>query len=140
MSKGKDFCHLPEISGKYRKKILDTLTKVGLDDVKAASRKVGHKTAGAIGELMGKKIADEIMKRKPVLDVNSWNVEGIVVLSEKRQKILKKFSGGVVEGLSLLHNFIQQSLNAGSVQVQILLAACQRFEMVRISDNDSSWK
>ena len=60
MSKGKDFCHLPEISGKCRKKILDTLTKVGLDAVKAASRKVGHKTAGAIGELMGKKIADEI--------------------------------------------------------------------------------
>ena len=123
-----------------KKNILDTLAKVGLDAAKAASRIVGHKTAGATGELIGKKIADEIMKRKPVLDVNSWNVEGVVVLSEKRQEILNRFIGVMVEGLSLLHNFIQQSLNSGSVQVQILLAACQRFEMMRISDNDSSWK
>ena len=37
--------------------------------------------------------------------------------------------------LSLLHNFIQLSLNPGSVQVQILLAVCRRFAMVRISAN-----
>ena len=37
--------------------------------------------------------------------------------------------------LSLLHNFIHQSLNSGSVQVQILLAAFRRFSMARISDN-----
>ena len=30
---------------------------------------------------------------------------------------------------------LQQSLNLGSAQVQILLAACRRFVMVRISDN-----
>ena len=71
MSKDKDFCHLPEISDKYRKKILNTLTKAGLDITKTASRKVGHKTAGATGELIGKKIADEIYEMKPVLDVNS---------------------------------------------------------------------
>ena len=41
----------------------------------------------------------------------------------------------VVQWLSLLHNFIQQSLNSGSPQIQILLVACQRFEMVRIYDN-----
>ena len=41
---------------------------------------------------------------------------------------------------SLLHNFIQQSLNSGSAQVQILLVACRRFEMVRISDNGLDWK
>ena len=45
----------------------------------------------------------------------------------------------VVWWLSLLHNFIQQSLNSGSAQVQILLAACRRFEMVRISDNGPGW-
>ena len=59
-----------------KKNILDTLAKVGLDAAKAASRIVGHKTAGATGELIGKKIADEIYEMKPVLDVNSWNVEG----------------------------------------------------------------
>ena len=36
--------------------------------------------------------------------------------------------------LSLLHNFIQQSLNSDSVQVQILLPVCRRVAMVRISD------
>ena len=30
---------------------------------------------------------------------------------------------------------VQQSLNSGSTQVQIQLAACRTFAMVRISDN-----
>ena len=38
------------------------------------------------------------------------------------------------------HNFIQLSLHSGSVQVQILLLACQRLAMVRISDDGHSWK
>ena len=42
--------------------------------------------------------------------------------------------------LSLLHNFIQQSLNLGSAHLQILLTVCQRFAMVRISDSSSGWK
>ena len=37
--------------------------------------------------------------------------------------------------LSLLHNFIQQSLNSYPAQVHTLLAACWRFAMIRISDN-----
>ena len=37
--------------------------------------------------------------------------------------------GALMYWLSLLYNFIQQSL----------LAACRRFEMVRISDNDPGW-
>ena len=49
-------------------------------------------------------------------------------------------NGVVVQWLSLLHNFIQLSLNSGSAQVQILLAACWRFVMVRISDNGPGWK
>ena len=40
----------------------------------------------------------------------------------------------------LLHNFIQESLDSGSAQVQILLVACQRFEMGMISDNGPAWK
>ena len=40
----------------------------------------------------------------------------------------------MVQWLSLLHNFIQKSLNSGSAQVQILLAECRRYVMVRISD------
>ena len=48
--------------------------------------------------------------------------------------------GTVVQWLPLLHNFIQQSLNSGSAEVQILLAACRRFAMMRISDNGLGWK
>ena len=36
--------------------------------------------------------------------------------------------------LSKLHNFIQQSLNSGSVQVQILLATFWRFGVLKTSD------
>ena len=42
--------------------------------------------------------------------------------------------------LSPQHNFIQQSLDSDSAQVQILFAACRRFAMVRISDNGPGWK
>ena len=42
--------------------------------------------------------------------------------------------------ITLLHDFIQQSLNSGSAQVQILLGASQRIAMMRISDNGLSWK
>ena len=45
---------------------------------------------------------------------------------------------GVV--VSLLHNFIQLSLNSGSTQVQTLFVACRRFAMVRISDKGPGWK
>lgn len=42
--------------------------------------------------------------------------------------------------LSALHNFIQQCLNSFSAKSHILLATCQRFGMVRTSNNDSRWK
>ena len=42
--------------------------------------------------------------------------------------------------IRLIHNFIRLSLNSGSAQVQILLAACRRFTMARISDNGPGWK
>ena len=50
------------------------------------------------------------------------------------------YRGSVAWWLSLLYNLIQLSLNSGSAQAQILLAAGWRFAMVRISDNRSGWK
>ena len=38
--------------------------------------------------------------------------------------------------LSLLHSFIHQRLNSGSAPVQILLASCRKFGMVRIPENN----
>ena len=46
----------------------------------------------------------------------------------------------VVQWLSLLHNFIQLSLNSVSAHVQILVVACRRFTMLRISDKGPGWK
>ena len=47
---------------------------------------------------------------------------------------------GAAVQLSVLHKFIQLSLNSGSAQAQILLAVSRRFVMVRISDNGPDWK
>ena len=58
---------------KYGKQLLDTVTKTGIDALKSASKKVVHKTAEAIGELMGNKIADKIVKP-------SRNVKEIIIL------------------------------------------------------------
>ena len=64
----------------------DTATKTGLDAAKTASKKkLVHKRAEATRELIGKKIAEKIVKPKPVPDVNSRNVEEIVFSSEKLQ-------------------------------------------------------
>ena len=46
----------------------------------------------------------------------------------------------MVYWLSLLHNFIQQSLNSDYAQVQTMFAAFWRFVMVRIFDNGPGWK
>ena len=59
------------VSNKYGKQLLDTATETGLDILKTASKKVIHKTAEVTGEYIGKKIADEIVKRKPISGVNS---------------------------------------------------------------------
>ena len=48
--------------------------------------------------------------------------------------------GAAVSWLSLLHKFIQQSLNSSSAQFETLLAACRRFAMVRIFYNGPGWK
>ena len=49
-----------KISKKYGKKLKDTETKMGIDATKTASKRVVQKTAEAIGDLTGNKIADKI--------------------------------------------------------------------------------
>ena len=64
---------------------MNTATKTGLDSLKTASIKVVHKKAEATGELIGSKIADKIVKQKPVSEANARNVEEIVILTGKRE-------------------------------------------------------
>ena len=59
------------LSKKYGKQLLDTVTNTELDALKTASKKVAHKAAAATGQFMGKKTADKIVKPKPLLTGNS---------------------------------------------------------------------
>ena len=63
------------LSNKYGKQLLDT----GIN----ASKKVIHKVAEARGEFLGNKIADKVVKQKPIIDENLRNVEEIIIPSEK---------------------------------------------------------
>ena len=66
---------------------MDTATKTELHGQKTVSKKVVHKVAEATGECIGNKIADKIVKPKPVSEPNSRNVE-IIIPPEKTEEIL----------------------------------------------------
>ena len=57
-------------SNKYRKLLLGT----GLNALKTACKKTLHKVAKAAGKFIGNKIADKVVKQKPVIDEKSKNV------------------------------------------------------------------
>ena len=65
-------------------------TKTRLDAEKSSSKKVVRKAAEARGELTGNKITRKIVKPKPLTYINSGNVEGTVVLTEKVHEILNE--------------------------------------------------
>ena len=69
------FSFARNLSNKYWKQLLDVVTKIRLDDLKAASKKVIHKAVEAIGKFRGKKIVDKIVKPEA---------------KKQSQKILKK--------------------------------------------------
>ena len=56
--------------------------------LKTDFKKVAHKAAEATGEFIANKIADKFVKLKLVPDVNSRNVEEIVIPPEKSEEIL----------------------------------------------------
>ena len=72
-----------KISKKYGKKLKDTETKTGIDAAKTASKRVVQKTAEAIGDLTGNKIADKINSTS-----KTKSKEKIYVPAEKMQQII----------------------------------------------------
>ena len=48
------------LSKKYGKQLLDTVTNTELDALKTASKKVAHKAAAATGQFMGKKLLTKL--------------------------------------------------------------------------------
>ena len=67
-----DFCHSREIYLTNTGEKIDTATKTGLDARRTASKKVVYKllTEEEKEELVGNKIVDKNVKRKPVPDEN----------------------------------------------------------------------
>ena len=66
---------------------MDAATKTGMDAAKIASKKVVQKTAEAIGDLIGNKIADKITSIGKAKE-NNKEVEEIYIPPEKRQQII----------------------------------------------------
>ena len=74
---------------KYRKKLMDTATKTGIDAAKTTSKRVVQKTAEATGDLVKNKTADDItsigkLKKKE----KTKKAEEIYISPEKRQQII----------------------------------------------------
>ena len=76
--------------GRNLSEILDAATKTGLDALKTTTKKVVHKAAKATAEFIGNKIADKTVKSKPGPNVNSRDVEEIIIPTVQREKILRQ--------------------------------------------------
>ena len=61
MLKAVAFCHLAKKFGDKYKKLVDTVTKTGIDAAKTASKRVVQKSAEAARDLIGNKTADQII-------------------------------------------------------------------------------
>ena len=66
-------------------KILNSASKIRLDALKTASKKLVHKTAESTGEFLRKKIAGKIVKPLATPDENSRNVEEIAIPPDKKE-------------------------------------------------------
>ena len=84
------------LSNKYSQKLIDTAKKSTTDAIKTASKRVIQKTAEAIGDLVGNKIADEITGRASPQDgsgsKNSKKIpeEDVKLTTHKKDTYLQK--------------------------------------------------
>ena len=67
---------------------MDTAIKTEMDAAKTASKKVVQKTAEAIGDLVGNKIADQITSIGKPKEKETKEIEEIYIPPEKRQQII----------------------------------------------------
>ena len=86
--KGYSFLSFAKKCGnKYRKKLMDTVTKTEIDAAKTASKRVVQKSAEATGDLIGNKIADKITSvGKPKVKEKIKEIEEICIPPEKKTK------------------------------------------------------
>ena len=76
-----------KFGGKYGKKLIDTATKAGMNAAKTAPKRVVKKTAGATGDLIRNKIADQITSLGKTKSKEK-ETEEIYISPEKRQQII----------------------------------------------------
>ena len=68
---------------------MDTATKTGIDPAKTTLKRIVQKTAKAIGDLIGNKIADKITSiDNPKEKEKTKEIEEIYIPPEKRQQII----------------------------------------------------
>ena len=68
---------------------MDTAAKSGINAAKTTSKRVVQKTAGAVGDLIGNKIADKITSTgKPKEKEKTKEIEEIHIPSKKRQQVI----------------------------------------------------
>ena len=75
------------LGDRYDKKLIDTVTKTGIDAAKTASKRVVKKTAEATEDLIGNKIADKITSVGKTKEKTN-KPEEINIAPEKRQQII----------------------------------------------------
>ena len=68
-------------SDKFRRKIENTW----VDALKTASKKVLHKADKTRGGFISNKTGDRIVKKQPVIDEKSRNIEEILILPKKME-------------------------------------------------------
>ena len=79
---------------------MDTASKRRQDDLKNASKKVVHKSFETTVEFIGKKTDDKIVKQNLYLlklTIEKFNVEKLVILTEKRQEILNELRKSIIK-------------------------------------------
>ena len=89
------------IHKKYIQQVWETITgccyKTRTRCCKNCFQKVLHKTAEAIGELIGNKIDEKIMKSKSVIDENSRNVEKNRYSTRKITRNIKQIKTSIIK-------------------------------------------
>ena len=89
------------LSNKYGQNLLDTAKKVTTVAIKAASKRAIQKTAEAIGDLIGNKIADKIISasKKPN---NNNNNEDLEIMAHKKRYISPEQKQQIINELRLV--------------------------------------
>ena len=67
------------LSNKYGRQLLDAASKTRLDTLKTATQKEAHKAVEVIRKFIENEISNKIVKPKSGPDVNSGNVEQIII-------------------------------------------------------------